>query len=365
LIVQLYKACNGDWKALQKQAGVNDDDIKYFLEYAAQFLGNYGNYKGFGDAKFVPRADEKAFAALASVSTEADMHYKATKGAIFSHDPPGIMHLGYLDDGHMTTYYPESPTITKQDIEAIKDFLEQKKLMPENTRLHKTADGDFELLIASAVTKIPKEGGDIGPETVFKIADGPLKGHTLTLCYGDYSKLMELIAHYHEKAAENSENENQKNMHMEYVKSFSLGSMQAFKDSQRYWIRDKGPMVESNVGFVETYRDPHVSPLHPDLIYEYFQMIMSSRVLEVNGEYSCRGLPDVLTDCVREGWCATVNIERTKAFSGLVDGAPMMIPLLPWSEDFEKDKFLSPDFTSLEVRTSSPTTGWQLLTLID
>lgn len=26
-----------------------------------------------------------------------------------------------------------------------------------------------------------------------------------------------------------------------------------------------------------------------------------------------------------------------------------MIPKLPWSKDFEKEKFLSPDFTSLEV----------------
>jgi dipeptidyl-peptidase-3 len=55
-------------------------------------------------------------------------------------------------------------------------------------------------------------------------------------------------------------------------------------------------------------------------------------------------------DDSREGWCATVNLERTKAFSALVDGAPTMIPLLPWSKEFEKDKFLSPDFTSLEVR---------------
>jgi dipeptidyl-peptidase-3 len=240
---------------LQKQAGVGDDDVKYFLEYATQFLGNCGNYKRFGDTKFVPRADEKTFAALASVSPQANMHYKATNGAIFLSDPPGIMHLGYLDDGHITTYYPGSPTITKEEIRAASDFLVKRELMPENTRLRKTETGNFELLIASVVTEIPNEGGDIGSETVFKLEDGPLEGHTVTLVYGDYSELMALIAQYHRKAAENSENENQKNMQLEYVKSFSSGSMQAFKNSQRYWIRDKGPMVESNTGFVETYRD--------------------------------------------------------------------------------------------------------------
>lgn len=51
----------------------------------------------------------------------------------------------------------------------------------------------------------------------------------------------------------------------------------------------------------------------------------------------------------REGFAATVNLERTRTFGALVDGAESMIPKLPWTEDFEKDKFLSPDFTSLEV----------------
>lgn len=49
------------------------------------------------------------------------------------------------------------------------------------------------------------------------------------------------------------------------------------------------------------------------------------------------------------GFVATVNLERTKAFGALVDAAESMIPKLPWSKHFEKDKFLSPDFTSLEV----------------
>lgn len=108
-------------------------------------------------------------------------------------------------------------------------------------------------MIASAVTQVPAAGGDIGKETVFKL-DG---GATLTLVYGDYSKELALIAAYHKKAAENAANDNQKKMQIAYGKSFEEGSLEAFKDAQRFWIRDKGPMVESNIGFVETYRDPH------------------------------------------------------------------------------------------------------------
>jgi dipeptidyl-peptidase-3 len=74
-------------------------------------------------------------------------------------------------------------------------------------------------------------------------------------------------------------------------------------------------MVESDIGFVETYRDPS----------------------GIRGEW--------------EGFAAMVNKERTRAFGKLVEAAPSLIPKLPWSKDFEKDTFLSPDFTSLEVLT--------------
>lgn len=44
-----------------------------------------------------------------------------------------------------------------------------------------------------------------------------------------------------------------------------------------------------------------------------------------------------------------INKERTRAFSKLVESAPSHIPKLPWGSEFEKDRFLAPDFTSLEV----------------
>lgn len=128
-IIELYNSSKGDWAGLQKKSGIAPQDLQHFLEYAAQFLGNCGNYKGFGDAKFVPRCGVEAFEALAATSTKAKEHYDATKGAIFSSDNSGIMHLGYLDQGHMTTYYPDSKDITKAEISAVSDFMEQKGLL--------------------------------------------------------------------------------------------------------------------------------------------------------------------------------------------------------------------------------------------
>ena len=256
LIIALHRSSDGDWKGLAQKAGVAEADLDFFLQYAVQFLGNSGNYKSFGDSKFIPRCKQSDVAALASTSPEAERHYKATNGAIFSADKPGLLHLGYPDEGHMTTYYPESPDITKDEISAVSKWMESKGLLPENTRLRKTKNGVYELLIASGQTSVPGEGGDVGKDTEFQVDDGPLKGKTVKLVYGDYSAEMAEIAKNISKAAENADNETQANMHQAYAKSFDNGSLLAFKDSQRYWIRDKGPMVECNIGFIETYRDP-------------------------------------------------------------------------------------------------------------
>ncbi|OCK78914.1 dipeptidyl-peptidase III [Lepidopterella palustris CBS 459.81] len=311
-IIALHHHCDGDWKALQREAGLSDGELQSFLNYSAQFLGNLGNFKSFGDSKFVPRIEARQLKALATVSRQTLDIYEKIKDGIFASHNMAEMHLGYPDQGHVSTYYPDSPDITKEEITIVSDFLESKGLLPENTRLRKTKEG-FEVLIASATASPTGEERDL-QESEWEL-EGRLKGKKVMLVFGDYSKQMFKIAEALHNAKEYASNETQASMMEEYVKSFRTGSLQAYKESQRYWIKDKGPVVETDIGFVETYRDPH----------------------GIRGEW--------------EGFVAMVNKERTKAFGKLVSAAPSLIPKLPWDKSFEKDKFLTPDFTSLEVLT--------------
>jgi dipeptidyl-peptidase-3 len=308
-IIALHKHGKGDYQALAKETGLSKEEIETYLNYAAQFLGNLGNYKSFGDSKFVPRLEPRQLKALATVSEETLILYDKFSEAIYAGDDVSKLHLGYPSAGHVSTYYPNSPNITKEEISGVSDFLESKGLLPENTRISKT-DAGFAVLIASASRNPSSEERDL-KDSEWTLDDGK----KVKLVFGDYSKEMDTIAHHIEQAKKYAANDNEREMMDEYSESFRTGSLQAFKRSQKAWVLDKGPQVESDIGFIETYRDPH----------------------GIRGEW--------------EGFVAMVNKERTQAFGKLVETAPKYIPLLPWDASFEKDKFLSPDFTSLEVLT--------------
>ena len=312
LIVALHRACDGGYARLAKEAEVEEEKVRWWAEYAAMFLGNTGNYKGFGDSKFIPRIEENDLRKLCGVNEECKALFQKamkTRGGIYETKDLRGMHLGYPEQGHVSNYYPDSQGITRDEIEAVSKALEEKGLLVENTRLRKRGEGEFELLIASAVTNPKKEDRDLGETEVID-----MKGEgKLQLVFGDYQEAMARVAREIKLAEKEALNETEKRMMSEYAKSFGSGSIEAFKESQRWWIKDQKPFVETDIGFVETYRDPH----------------------GVRGEW--------------EGFVAMVNLERTKAFGNLVEAASTFIPKLPWSKDFEKDKFLSPDFTSLEV----------------
>jgi dipeptidyl-peptidase-3 len=223
------------------------------------------------------------------------------------------MLLGYPSAGHVSTYYPSSASITNDEIDAVSKFMAAKGLLPENTRLRKTSDGDFELLIASGIASPPPREIDTIDQQTKYAALPELGGKTLTLVYGDHREEMAKIALHIKKAGNSADNATQEEMMDWYAKSFGSGSLKAIKESQKLWVKDLGPAVECNIGFVETMRDP------------------------------------AGTRAEWEGFVAVVNKERTKAFEKLVRDAPSNIPKLPWGSEFEKDTFVPPDFTSLDV----------------
>ncbi|KAJ3213753.1 hypothetical protein HDU67_002504 [Dinochytrium kinnereticum] len=302
-----------DLNALKKASGVTDEAWTFFLEFAVQVLyitdptpshaKDASNFKSFGDTKFIPRGQEADFEKIvgASGSSFASSSFETLKNHIFALQPAASLLIGYPDDGHVSGYY--STDITQDDIAfhnlmvLLQTYLESKNISALNTRLFKTSTG-YIVRVASSIVKTE---------------DHIHQDKTITVAYGDFQEAMKIAAEHMRSAVSFAANENQKVMLEKYAESFETGSMEAHKESQKAWIKDVGPTVETNIGFVETYKDP----------------------AGVRAEW--------------EGFVAVVNKEMTAKFERLVNGASDFIRRLPWGPEFEKDKFNRPDFTSLEV----------------
>ena len=133
------------------------------------------------------------------------------------------------------------------------------------------------------------------------------EGQTFLVTRGDHGFLMGRVVGAVREAIPFAANAEQRGMLERYAASFELGSIDEHKAGSRAWIRDKGPAVESYIGFIESYRDP----------------------AGVRGEW--------------EGFVACVNREVSRKFQALVDGAEELLKLMPWEAAFEKDTFLRPD----------------------
>lgn len=290
---------------LSKHFPENQNAVTYYLEYASQFLSNLGNYKSFGDKKFIPKLKIEELDTLVEkvASEEISKLYSKVREAIFD---TGVGLLGWPENGHVSAYYPDSASITKEQVEVVNSALADKGIMPENTRVFKKNENEFIVYVASALTS---NTTDYYPETI------EAKGLKILFKFGDHSKEFKEIVSNLKQAQKYVANETQHKLIGYYIESFETGSMNAHKNSQIEWVKDLKPQVESNIGFIETYRDPS----------------------GVRGEW--------------EGLVAMVNQDRTAKFSDLVNNATNLIKFLPWDKLYEKDVFTPPDFTSLEVLT--------------
>lgn len=147
--------------------------------------------------------------------------------------------MGFSDEGGTSGYY--SNNITKRDAEKVKEVLHGEKMLSENNRLVKVSEKEFIVRVASI---------DQGEKVIEK------DGVVVKVQYGDFGEVLKKMNENLAKALEYAANDNEKKMIQAYIEHFKTGDMQKFKESQIFWVEDKGPVIETNIGFIESYLDP-------------------------------------------------------------------------------------------------------------
>lgn len=217
--------------------------------------------------------------------------------------PP--FHLGFPSDTAQSSYYI-GDAVSESDANTVSKILEQNNIFPENTRLQKTKNG-FDVLIASVESGIAAQ---------FPLQNGQ-EGY-VRLIKGDHSSDLQRICAELREASRYAASQLQRNVLDAYIESFETGSLDAYRNSQRLWVRDKAPRVENIFGFVEPYRDPQ----------------------GIRAEF--------------EALVAIADDTETLLLTKLVDNSANFIRRLPWATPendgkgpFEKSLFEPPDFSSI------------------
>ncbi|KAL3437122.1 peptidase family M49-domain-containing protein [Aspergillus tetrazonus] len=303
-IINLYHACGGEWDTLVAKCDITREDLASFLEYAATFLCNLGNFYGEGDQKFIPNLSVEALRRIADISPATKAQLERIIGPMLTIPPYS---LGYPGNRTQSAYYPGSEPISKNEIDKISEVMNKHCIGPENTRIWKRIENGksvYHLLQASAETANPTEL----VENIF-------------LVRGDHSDELGKICDALAKAKEYAGDEKQDKILEHYIECFRTGSLDAFQESQKVWVTDIAARVEHIIGFIEAYRDPAG---------------------------------------IRSEWEAMIGIadpDETSRLKQFVENSKTFIQQLPWALEgvndgkgpFEKSLFEAPDFTSVHA----------------
>lgn len=289
-------------KSTTLKNGFSEEEWTQLTAYLAGFLQNCGNYFSFGDNKFIPEISREKFWTFIKGSEAYKLEpqkvedvWRSIETEIFSYKKP-YGEIGFSDNGCLSSYY--SPNMSKADCKFVQDFLESISMSALNTRVVKVNDDFYKVLVCSYAS-----GGKVYEYQNKKIS----------VVFGDFSPFMDKLIHNLRESKNFAANDNQRQMIDHYIEHFHSGDINKHKESQRSWIKDTNPIIETNIGFIEVYLDP----------------------MRVRAEF--------------EGFVAVVDKEQSKKLSNLVENAEKIIENLTWPREFEIDKFSRPDFTSLDV----------------
>lgn len=193
--------------------------------------------------------------------------------------------------------------MNKEEADFVLGFAQSINMLLENTHLLKLNKNYYVILVCSSR----------GNSNNHPAQRHQYKGVTIEIRWGFMGTTMDNIIHWMRKLQKYAKNDTQIKMYDKYIEWFMTGDLQAHKESQKLWIKDIGPVIETNLGWVETYMDP-------------------------------QGVRATF-----EGFTAIVDKEQSKLCANLVDRGLEIIRTLPWPNEYEKDEFTRPDFTSLAI----------------
>ncbi|OAE31762.1 hypothetical protein AXG93_4874s1270 [Marchantia polymorpha subsp. ruderalis] len=136
---------------------------------------------------------------------------------------------------------------------------------------------------------------------------------TIHVVFGDFKDDLKEVVMHLKNALPYADTDEQREIVTCFIDYLETGSIESHKRSQVLWLNQKEPSIDVNIGFVETYRDPHGS----------------------RAEF--------------EGYVATINKAASKQFLALTERADKLLALLPWPKEFHGEKFQCPDFTCFEI----------------
>ena len=296
-------------KAAAMKQGVTSKDFEKFLAYFAGVYANMSTYLSFGYKKIVPDLDRQTFKKILA-SAPHQSQFESCFGAKFEavlalveeeihgFEAPYTM-INYPASNGSTALL--SSNLSSEDLKFFQRAYLHKKMSEINTRSFKQVSENKTKYVIS-VASIEQRSEQF-----------ELEGKTVEIQYGDYSEYLSKVNQNLALAAKAARSQLQKDMITDYINHFKTGDIEIHIESQKKWVKDQKPPVETNVGFIETYLDPD----------------------NTRAEY--------------QTLVALVNREESKKYDSLVGVAPELLKAMPWSADYQLDTFLRPDFTSLEV----------------
>ena len=211
----------------------NDTDYQAFVKYLKQVWFGNGIHHHYSMDKFTPEFSkeffDKQFAALPGSAAKAEGYKQVLDRVIF--DPDFKAKRVNQADGQdliLTSACNMYEGVTQQEVE---DFYNNLK---DTTDLTPISWG--------LNCKVVKRNG--------KVVEEPYK------VGGLYSKAIEKIVYWLQKAAKVAENEGQRAYINELIKFYQTGSLKTFDDYSIMWAEETASDVDFINGFIESYGDP-------------------------------------------------------------------------------------------------------------